>query len=431
MSTWIGKTFGPLVGRFLHRPHDATRRLLLGSAAAVLLASGLSLSPPAAAASDDEDWLGTWATSPQTQNATQTPRLFPAGTTIRQIVRISHGGTELRIRVSNELGTEPLVIGRAAVALHQSGPMIVPGSSRPVTFGGRASVSVPAGAPMVSDPIPLAAAPLSDLAVSLYLPQATEGRTWHNVAAQTNYISHAGGDYTSSVVMPVAASANNSWFLSGVSVRADDEQDAAVVTLGDSITDGTRSTPNRNARWPNVLALRLQESSALRHLSVLNEGISGNRLLSQGSGPNTLARLDRDVLAKPRVKYMTVLIGINDIGNAARGTGPQVSAADIISGYQQIIARAHARGIKVYGATLTPIQGSGYDFPAAEATRQQVNAWIRTSKAFDAVIDFDAVTRDPAQPARFLPEYDSGDHLHPNDAGYAAMGRAIPLSLFQ
>jgi lysophospholipase L1-like esterase len=283
---------------------------------------------------------------------------------------------------------------------------------------------------MLSDPVELHVPPLSDLAVSIYLPAGAQGTTFHNVGLQTNYIAPAGGDYTSAVQLPSPTTVLNYFFLTGIEVTAS-KQAAAIVTLGDSITDGTRSTPDTNSRWPNVLALRLQERRGFDHLSVLNEGISGNRILSAGTGPNTLARFDRDVLSKPGVKYMTLLIGINDIGNSARGTGPLVSVADIITGYRQIIERAHGHGIAVYGATLTPIQGSGYDFPIAEANRQAVNHWIRTSSEFDAVIDFDAVTRDPSQPARFLPAYDSGDHLHPNDLGYKAMGEAIPLKLFR
>ena len=378
----------------------------------------------------DREHIGTWAASPQTQNATQVPRDFAAGTTIRQIVRVSLGGVEIRVRFSNELSGVPLQIGAASVGLHAGGAAIVAGSDRPLTFGGKTSIVVPPGAPAVSDPVHLRVPPLSHLAVSMHLPIATSGITFHNVASQTTYIAPAGGDYTSAVVMPTQATALNYFFLSGVSVKAS-EQAQAVVALGDSITDGTRSTPDTNSRWPNTLALRLLEDRRTDHVAVLNEGISGNRLLSAGSGPNMLSRFDRDVLAKRGVKHIVLLIGINDIGNSARGTGPVVTADDIIAGYRQLIARARQNDIRIYVGTLTPIAGSGYDFPVAEAMRQAVNHWIRTSGAFDAVIDFDAVTRDPADPTRFLPAYDSGDHLHPNDAGYAAMGRAVPLSLFR
>lgn len=397
------------------------------------LSVGLGL-PAGSSAADRRDshdeTIGTWAASPQTQNATQIAREFAAGTTIRQIVRVSLGGVEIRVRFSNELGTVPLHIGAASAALHAGGAAIVAGSDRPLTFGGKTSIVVPPGAPAVSDPVHLRVPPLADLAISLYLPAATAGTTFHNVASQTNHIAPTGGDYTAAVVMPTEATALNYFFLSGVTVKAT-ERAKAVVALGDSITDGTRSTPDTNSRWPNVLAVRLLEDRRSDDIAVLNEGISGNRILSAGSGPNTLSRFDRDVLAKRGVRYVVVLIGINDIGNSARGTGPTVTADDIIAGYQQLIARARQHGLRIYAGTLTPIGGSGYDFPAAEALRQTVNQWIRTSGAFDAVIDFDAVTRDPANPTRFLPSFDSGDHLHPNDAGYAAMARAIPLALFR
>ena len=213
----------------------------------------------------------------------------------------------------------------------------------------------------------------------------------------------------------------------GASQRAD-----AIVTLGDSITDGVQSTPDTNHRWPNVLAERLQARRNLDRLAVLDEGINGNRLLSEGNfAPNALKRFDRDVLAQAGVQYLIVLIGINDIGHSALGDGPTVTPADIIFGYRQIVARAHEHNIPVYGATLTPMGGSRYDLPAAQALRQAVNEWIRSSSDFDAVIDFDLVTRDPSQPTRLLPQYDSGDHLHPNDAGYLAMGQAVPLRLFR
>ncbi len=375
-------------------------------------------------------WVGSFATSPQFVRSTQTPVIFPAQTTIRQIVHTSVGGRAVRVRLSNEYGTEPLMIGAAHVALRSSGDGIIPGTDYPLTFSGKTSVMVAPGAPVVSDPVPLRIPPLFDVAISMYLPDETTGGTLHSVGLQTNYVAPAGGDYTGAIDLPDGTTYLNYFFLAGIEVLGSPNSNA-IVALGDSITDGTRSTPDTNSRWPNFLAQRLQGSYSLRNIGVLDEGISGNRIFSGEAGSPTLSRFDRDVLSKPNVDFMTVLIGINDIGNSARGTGPFVTPEDIIAGYRQIIARAHAKGITVYGCTLTPIKGSGYDFPQAEADRQAVNAWIRESHEFDAVIDFDRATRDPADPAQFLPEYDSGDHLHPNDTGYKAMADAIPLHLFR
>jgi lysophospholipase L1-like esterase len=416
----------------MKRFSEIRRHGLLAAFAFVAAAALGPFSGPALAGHNDHDfghddhgrvWVGTFATSPQFVRSTQTAVVFPAQTTIREIVHTSIGGAAVRVRLSNEFGTGPLMVGAAHVALRSSGNGIVPGTDYPLTFGGKTSVMLAPGAPAVSDPVPLSVPPLFDLAISVYLPDETTGSTLHGVGLQTNYVAPAGGDYTGAVLLPAGATYQNYFFLAGVEVLASSRA-VAVVTLGDSITDGTRSTPDTNSRWPNFLAQRLHE------IGVLNEGISGNRIFSGDAGVPTLARFDRDVLSKPDVKFMTVLIGINDIGNSARGTGPLVTADDIIAGYRQIIARAHARDIKVYGATLTPIKGSGYDFPQAEDDRQEVNDWIRTSGEFDAVIDFDLATRDPADPAQFLPAYDSGDHLHPNDLGYKVMAGGIPLKLF-
>ncbi|MEJ2427440.1 MAG: SGNH/GDSL hydrolase family protein [Deltaproteobacteria bacterium] len=379
----------------------------------------------------NQHWVGTWATSPQFVRPRDTPVIFPAQTTIRQIVHTSVDGKVLRVRLSNEFGEETLVIGAARVALSAGDDSIVPGTSRQLTFDGETSVMLAYGAPAVSDPVLLKVPPLSDLAISIYLPDETTSITLHRVGLQTTYVVPAGGDFTGDVSLPSPTDEYlNYFFLGGVEVVAE-KSSAAVVALGDSITDGTRSTPNTNSRWPNFLAERLQDDHSLRDIGVLDEGISGNRIYSGEAGVPTLTRFDRDVLSKPEVKFMILLIGINDIGNSARGTGPFVTPGDIIAGYRQIIARSHEHDIKVYGATLTPIKGSGYDNPPAEDDRQAVNAWIRTSGEFDAVIDFDRATRNPADPAQFLPEYDSGDHLHPNDVGYKAMADAIDLKLFK
>jgi len=287
---------------------------------------------------------------------------------------------------------------------------------------------------MLSDPVSLTAAALSDVAIDLFLPADTS--TWaspltiHNGAFETNYVSAAGNHvgeaaFVNSTTVP-------SWFLLARVEAMAPANAAAIVTLGDSITDGTRSTSGTNSRWPDVLARRLQANPATRHLSVLNAGIAGNRVLAEANstaGINVLARFDRDVLAQPGVRYVVVLEGINDIGQARQSATP--SAADLIAGHQQMIERAHVRGLKIIGATLTPFDGAAYYTPEGEAKRQAVNTWIRTSKAYDGVIDFDAVIRDPSQPAKFLPAFNSGDNLHPNDAGYKAMGEAVDLGLFK
>jgi lysophospholipase L1-like esterase len=400
-----------------------------------LLISGFVLPQTVSAKgkASNQHWVGTWATSPQFVRPQDTQVMFPAQTTIRQIVHTSVDGKVLRVRFSNEFGEETLVIGAARVAISAGDDSIVPETSRQLTFDGETSVMLAYGAPAVSDPVSLKVPPLSDLAISIYLPDGatTTNITIHRVGLQTTYVVPGGGDLTGDVSLSSPPDEYlNYFFLGGVEVVGK-KPSAAVVALGDSITDGTRSTPNTNSRWPNFLAERLQDDHSLRDIGVLDEGISGNRIYSGDAGVPTLTRFDRDVLSKPEVKFMILLIGINDIGNSARETGPFVTPEDIIAGYRQIIARAHEHDIKVYGGTLTPIKGSGYDNPPADEDRQAVNAWIRTSGEFDAVIDFDRATRNPADPAQFLPEYDSGDHLHPNDVGYKAMADAIDLKLFK
>jgi lysophospholipase L1-like esterase len=346
--------------------------------------------------------------------------------TLRQIVRTSIGGDRVRVVLTNTFGTAPLAIGAARISLRDKEAAIVPKSDRVLTFGGTATVSIPAGAAMVSDPVSLAVPPLSDLAVDIYLPgdtaSGTSPLTMHNVAVQTNYVSPT-GNHAGAADMPVMTTTQNWFFLGSVEVTAP-AQTGAVVTFGDSITDGTRSTPNTNNRWPNHLAKRLQAQNI--QLGVLNAGIAANRVLSEGTGVNALARFERDALAHPGVTHVVVLEGINDIRNS-----PTTTAADLIVGYRQLIERARTRGLRVYGATLLPCEGANGCTPEGEVKRKAVNEWIRTSNAYDAVIDFDAVTRDPNSPTKLLPLYDSGDHLHPSDAGYQAMGNAVNLELFK
>ena len=357
-----------------------------------------------------------------------------SGQTLRQVVHTTFGGERLRVVFSNAFGTAPITVGAAGIAVRGKDSAIVAGSARPLTFAGQATTTIPAGATMITDAVNLSASPMSDLAIDVFLPSDTA--TWpspltiHNGAMETNYVSPAGNHvgepaFTASTSVP-------SWFLLDRVEAMAPANAAAIVTFGDSITDGTRSTPSTNSRWPDVLARRLQSDAATRHLSVLNAAIAGNRVLSEANAPfgiNALARFDRDVLAQPGVRYVVVLEGINDIGMAGRAATP--TATDLIAGHQQMIERAHVRGLKIIGATLTPFEGAAYYTPEGEIKRQAFNTWVRTGKAYDGVIDFDAVIRDPAQPTKFIPAFNSGDNLHPNDAGYKAMGEAVDLGLFK
>jgi lysophospholipase L1-like esterase len=373
-------------------------------------------------------WVGTWSASPQAA-----PTAAPInGQTVRQILRTSVGGDRVRVRFSNAYGAGPLQIGSAHVAISTGGASIAPASDRVLTFNGSPTISIPAGALAVSDPVRLDVPALGDLAVSLYLPGNVVPATQHSLGTQTNHIS-VPGDFTAAVTL-AGATTQAYYFLSGVDVRAS-KKTRAIVAMGDSITDGFASSVDANRRWPNRLAERLQAHPGKARLAVLNAGISGNRVLHDFIGTNALARLDRDALVQTGAKYLIVLEGINDIGIPGLFglAAEQVSAEQIIQGHRQIIDRARAMGLKVYGGTLTPFEGffPGYYTAAGEAKRQAVNHWIRTSKAYDAVIDFDKVVRDPAHPTRFLPAYDSGDHLHPGDAGYRAMADSIDLGLFR
>jgi lysophospholipase L1-like esterase len=416
----------------LRAVQNLPRRAFIAGAALAIAAASLPLGSIALAdeLGADRPWMGTWAASPHPGSTSATAR-FPAQTTLRQIVRTSIAGNQVRVRFSNEMGTESLRIGSAHIAQRATGAEIVPGTDRALTFGGRPSITVPPGAPVLSDPVHLDVPALADLAVSLYLPDETAPLSFHGTALQTNYVAPAGGDYTGAVALPAGTTRQAWYFLTAVNVQASPRA-AAIVTLGDSITDGVGSTADANRRWPNVLAQRLQARRNNDELAVLNEGINANRIFTEsGVQPAALKRFDRDVLAQAGVQYLIVLLGTNDIGHTGLGDAPPVTVADMIAGYRQIIDRAHEHRITVYGATLTPFGTSRYDVGPNEALRQAVNQWIRNSGEFDGVIDFDRATRDPRNPRQYLPLYDSGDHLHPSDAGYQAMGEAIPLRLFQ
>jgi len=349
--------------------------------------------------------------------------------TIRQVVRVSAGGERLRVVLSNAFGTAPVEIGAAHVALRDKDAIVKAASVKPLTFGGSTTGRILPGATMVSDAIDLAVPPVSDLVVDLYLPGdlglGPSPVTTHNGASQTNYVSGT-GNHSGEASMMVERTAG-AWFLLSRVEMAAGREAGAVVAFGDSITDGARSTADMNSRWPDVLARRLAARKGPA-IGVLNAGISGNQVLGDGAGVSALARFDRDVLMQTGVTHVVIMEGINDIGIARTNASP--SAQDLIAGQKQLIERAKARGLKVYGATLTPFEGAAYWTTEGEAKRQALNEWIRTSKAYDAVIDFDKVTRDPAAPTKFLPAYDSGDHLHPGDAGYKAMGEAVDLKLF-
>ena len=388
-----------------------------------------------------EHWVWTWATAVVAQPPTPSadPALAPppprfAHQTLRQIVHVSLGGDRVRVVLSNTYGTLPLAVGAAHIALHAEDAAIVPGSSRALTFGRRPGTTIPAGAVVFSDPVNLTVPPLADLSIDLYFPGDTPATgsplTTHAGANQTNYVSTS-GNHTGVAELPVMTTTPSWFFLSRVEVVAP-ERVGAVVLLGDSITDGTGSTSNTNNRWPDHLARRLQAANIA--MGVLNLGIAGNRVLADGAGVSALARFDRDVLTQTGVTHVIVLESINDIGLALNDLGlprsdPPPSAAGIIFGHQQLIARARARGLTIYGATLTPFEGTAvtpsYWSAEGDATRQAVNEWIRTSGEYDAVIDFEAAVRDPDAPTTFLPRYDSGD------AGYAAMADAVDLELLQ
>lgn len=406
-----------------------------------------------------EHWVATWAASPQQfrafgppapangrQGQAAPPAPAPAPTregqggppraraissfdnqTVRMTVRTSLGGSRLRVQFSNAYGTSPLVLGAAHIALHGKESGIVDGSDRPLTFNGKPKATIPPGALLISDPVDLQVPKLADLAISLYFPGETGQLTMHSTGLHTTYI--ADGDATAAASLTDTKTTQSWYFLSGIDVVAPASA-ATLVTFGDSITDGATSTPDTNSSWPSFLAARLAANPATANVAVDNQGISGNRLLRDGAGVNGLARFDADVLAQPGVKWVTVMLGINDIGVGMRTPSEAVTADDLIGGLRQLIDRAHIHGLKIIGCTLTPYEGAAYYSEAGEPVREAVNEWIRTSGAFDAVFDFDKVVRDATDPKLIRPDFNIRDHLHPNDAGYKAMAESIDLSLF-
>lgn len=377
------------------------------------------------------EWVGSWASSPL-----QMPLKDPVGdSTIRNVVHLSIGGSAIRVTLTNQFGTASLRIGVAHVALLMGGSRLQPGSDHQLTFNHQLSVSIPAGSYVLSDPIQMPVAAFSDLAISLYLPQQTVAvPTCHQIGLSTNYI--VAGDKTTENELQDTRTQTSWCFLQAVDVRSESKDAAAVVTLGDSITDGARSTVDANRRYPDYLAVRLHANRKTAHLSVLNEGISGGRVLFDGHGPSALARFDRDVLAQPGVRYVIYLEGINDIGQVLRPSSPEkmLTVDELIFAATQLVIRAHQHGIKVFGATLLPFGAKNLsqnpDWMRARQLVEQYNEWVRTGHAFDAFIDFNKITANPQDPQTLLPAYDSGDHVHPNDVGYKAMADAIDLNDF-
>lgn len=437
------------------------KRLLVGFVVAVIV-TGSAGAQTARKPAAPEHWVSTWATALQLMPpaprrpppATGAPAVpvapgppAPAASapapigppphnlpqsftdqTLRMVVRTSIGGRRIRISLSNMLSAEPLSIGAAHLAVHAGHGAIAPNSGRPLTFSGEASFVVPPGVLMLSDPVDLEVVPLTDLAVSLYLPGPTGPPSSHTIGTRTSYVARGNVAAQASLPADTATTTAYAW-LSSVDVVA--PADAfSIVTFGDSITDGYATTTDANRAWPALLAQRLAGDKRTRHIAVVNQGISGNQVLRNGAGLSMLARFDRDVLSRPGVKWVVLLGGINDINISGRFGNDPLTAEQLIDGYEQIIARSRAHGIRVVGATVTPQEGQRTATAQGEEIRQAANRWIRTSGRFDAVVDFDAAVRDPALPARIRPDYDPGDHIHPNDAGNQAMAAAFELSVF-
>lgn len=374
--------------------------------------------------------VGTWCTSPQSPAPEGISREGFSEQTLRQIVRTSVGGDGLRIRFANTFRDEPVTLGPVTVAIRDEGATILPSSRREVTFGDRSAVIVPPRAKVYSDPVNLNVEPGQDLAVSTYVPEGSSGpTTWHRGAFTTSYI--ADGPHTGEIGDEAFTDTTESWFFLEAIDVVNPDATGAIVALGDSITDGFGSTVDANSTYPHHLARRINESDVRK--SVLNAGIGGNEVVGSdpGGGKSVLARLDRDVLSQTGVTDVVFLEGLNDIGHAFEDPTTELTAERLIGGMKQVAGRVHARGARVFAGTLTPFKRYTYYSDRGEETRQQVNAWIRDTDVFDGVIDFDEAVRDPDDPQRLRPEYDSGDNIHPNDAGYEAMAETVDIGLFE
>ena len=381
----------------------------------------------ASAPAQAQSWSRSWMAAPLVSRTAPEKRPDLSDRTLRQVVRISTGGDRIRLRLSNEMSTRPLLLGAVHVALAGANGETLPGTDRVVTFNQAQGATIPARAPLLSDPIAMPVKPLARVAISIHLPQGAPDATVHSYSAATGWT--APGDQTAATSLTDATTLGPRVIITGVEVE-NRKLARTIVTLGDSITDGVRATPDSDRRWPDLLAERLQRGGTTL-TGVANAGISANRLLSEGDGYNALARFDSDVLAVPGVSHVVILEGVNDLGAAARDQQPMLPPAAIIGAYRQMIARAHDRGVKVILATILPYKGAGYWSAAGEASRVAINDWIRTNREADGYVDLAQAIADPADPARMARAYDVGDALHPNDAGFRVMADAIDLSLFR
>jgi lysophospholipase L1-like esterase len=401
-----------------------TRGLMAAAVAAATLAGAPALA-------QETDWIASWGTAPTPPRAATGNRPGTASyenVTLRQIVRLSAGGEAVRVRLTNEYGEGRLEIGAASIALADADGAIIEGSVQPLTFAGQPTASIAPAAPLVSDPVEMSLDDLANLSISLYFPEDTGPCTCHGAAMATGYVS-AEGDHTAGA-FEAADTIRSRAFITGVEVLAPAPA-KTVVTLGDSITDGIGSTSNANHRWPDYLAERLAAHEDDVTWGVVNVGISGNQVLNTGAGESALARFDRDVLARAGVAYVIVFEGVNDLGiNFGRGSG-DLTADEMIAGYRQLITRAHANDVKIFGATIAPYEGASYWSEDGEAARQAINTWMRESGEFDAILDFAAAFADPEHPTQMLEGLHAGDHLHGSDAGYEAVAASIDLSLFE
>jgi lysophospholipase L1-like esterase len=416
-----------------NKRHPSFRRLITVPPALIFLIITLIVlacnRPQQAGSPEATAWIGTWRTAPQLvepRNLPPVPGL--SNNTLRQVVRISLGGDSLRVRFSNEFSTSSVTLNVVHIAASAGSSAIDPDTDRALKFGGEPAVTMEPGTAIVSDPFLFALKPRSDIAITIYFGETSPDVTGHPGSRTTSYLHP--GDAVSAAALPDAARTDHWYIITGIDVVAPAHA-AAVVVIGNSITDGRGSGTNKQNRWPDELARRLQENPSTRHVAVLNQGIGGNCVLRDCLGPAALIRFERDVLAQNGVRWLIILEGINDIGQVRGAEAATAVAEDLITAYEQMIDRAHAEGIRVYGATLLPFGGSFYDTAEREAARKRVNEWIRNSRRFDAVIDFDAALCDPTNPLHLLPEADTGDHLHPNETGHRMMAETLDLALFK